>query len=164
MFLRSARGDTIVTAENLRSFLEKFGNNLLANPPTYCYKYVYIILDSQSCCLALSVRMKYIFSLQLWLLPAFTEWSFREMRTNRGKNLKCSFLIMRHVGTFGTPEMVCTYWVNYLMRLKLNPLVWLYFVAWGCCVARGCCVGSLIGGLDRVWWSFSSKYIYFREK
>jgi hypothetical protein len=34
---------------------------------------MYIILDSQSCCLAGSVRIKYIFSLNYLFFPAFTE-------------------------------------------------------------------------------------------
>ena len=55
------------------------GNHQLADPPNYYYKYVHIILDSQSCCFAWSVRIKYIFSLQLLVFPAFTvvtsKWS-----------------------------------------------------------------------------------------
>ncbi len=45
---------------------EHLGRNLgiiiLANPPNCYYKYVCIILDSQSYCLAWSVRIKYIYS------------------------------------------------------------------------------------------------------
>ncbi len=42
----------IVAAQNLRASREKSGNHLLANPPTCYFKYVYIILDSQSSCIA----------------------------------------------------------------------------------------------------------------
>ncbi len=48
-----------VAAQNLRAYREKSRNHL-ANPPVCHYKYVFIILDSQSCCLAWSVRIKYI--------------------------------------------------------------------------------------------------------
>ena len=41
-----------VTAQDPRASPVKSRNHLLANPPTYYYKYVYIILDCQSHCLA----------------------------------------------------------------------------------------------------------------
>jgi hypothetical protein len=41
-----------VAGENVRANQKKSRNHLLANPPTCCCKYVYIVLDSQSCCLA----------------------------------------------------------------------------------------------------------------
>jgi hypothetical protein len=50
--VRQQDNDGNVAVQNLRASREKSGNHLLANPPTCYYKYVYIIVDSQSCCLA----------------------------------------------------------------------------------------------------------------
>ncbi len=55
-----------------RANQKKSRNHLLANPPTCCCKYVYIVWDCQSCCFAWSVRKKYIFSQPLLLLPRYS--------------------------------------------------------------------------------------------
>ncbi len=52
--------------------VEKSGNHLPANPPICLYKFVYIMLDSESCCLAWSWKVRWIVSLQFLLLPAFS--------------------------------------------------------------------------------------------
>jgi hypothetical protein len=50
--LQQQDNDGHVVVQNLRASREKSWNHRLANPPTCYYKYVYIIEDSQSCCLA----------------------------------------------------------------------------------------------------------------